>query len=103
MKYIYAGNLINLNGFLSISELIKSIDISNLNTFTTKYMAQIFHKLPYLQELDLSSFDTSNVEYCLIMIHEIPPNCTIKISNQFTKCREEIPYSNRLINIDDIN
>ena len=103
MKYIYAGNLIYLSGFLSFAELIKSIDISNLNTFTTKYMAQIFHKLPYLQELDLSSFDTSNVEYCLIMIHEIPPNCTIKISNQFTKCREEIPYSNRLINIDDIN
>ena len=36
------------------------------------------------------------------MFHEFPENCTIKISNKFIKCREKIPYRNKIINIDEI-
>ena len=54
-------------------------------------------------ELDLSSFDTSNVNNCLVMFNNIERNCIIKISNKFTKCREQIPYDVKVINVDENN
>ena len=87
---------------MSHSYLIKSIDLSNFDTAKTKKMRGMFERNLNLKEIDLTSFDTSNVDDCLIMFHDIPINCTIKISNKFIKCKEQIPYYNKIINIDDI-
>jgi surface protein len=65
-------------------------------------MRQMFHGKNNLKELDLSSLDTSNVENCLLMFHDFHRNCTIKVSNKFTKCREQIPYDSIIINVDDL-
>ena len=51
--------------------------------------------------IDISSFDTSKVTNCVGMLHELHDNVTIKISNKFTKCREQIPYYSKVINVDD--
>jgi surface protein len=81
---------------------LTTLDISNLNTSKAKSMREMFHGKKNLKELDLSSLDTSNVENCLSMFHDFQRNCTIKISNKFTKCREQIPYENLIINVDDL-
>ena len=51
--------------------------------------------------IDISSFDTSKVTNCVGMLHELHDNVTIKISNKFTKCREQFPYYSTVINVDD--
>ena len=103
MKYLNTSNLLSLSHFLSSSSSITSLDISNFNTSKTYKMREMFRGRNKLKEVDLSSFDTSKVDDCLIMFHDFPINCTIKISNKFTKCMEQIPYENRIINVDDLS
>ena len=102
VKYLDTSELLDLSDFLEASYSITSIDLSNFDTTKTKKMRGMFNDNRNLKEIDLSSFYTSNVDDCLIMFHDIPINCTIKISNKFTKCKEQIPYYNKIINIDDI-
>ena len=102
MKYLDTSNVLIFSDFLSSSSSITSLDLSNFNTSKAYKMRGMFRISRNLRELDLSSFNTSRVSDCLIMFHELPTNCTIKISNEFTKCREQIPYENKIINIDDL-
>ena len=103
MGYLDTQNLINLKHFLEYSNKIKTINLSNFNTSKTINMRGMFKNNANLKEIDLTSFDTSKVNDCLIMFHDFPKNCTIIISNKFTKCRNQIPYENKIINIDDIS
>ena len=102
MKYLDTRNLKILSNFLSFSNSITSLDLSNFNTSNTYEMRQMFSQNSKLNVIDLSSFNTSKVENCLVMFHDLPINCTIKISNEFTKCREQIRYENKIINVDDL-
>lgn len=102
MQYLDTSKVTSFNRFLFSSTSIINLDISNLNTSNAKSMSEMFREIKKINELDLSSFDTSNVENCLIMFHDIPRNITIKISNKFTKCREQIPYENIIVNEDDL-
>ena len=92
MRYLDTSNVLSFNGFLYSSTSLTTLDISNLNTSKAKSMREMFRGKKNLKELDLSSLDTSNVENCLLMFHDFHRNCTIKVSNKFTKCREQIPY-----------
>ena len=77
--------------------------ISNsFNTSNVKYIQNMFYGNRTLKEIDLSKFDTSHTENCRFMFEEFPTYTVIKISNKFTKCREFIPFENKIINIDDI-
>ena len=102
MKNLNTSNLTNLESFLEDSPYIKYLDISNFNTSKVNNTIAMFHSLNNLKELNLSSFDTNNVRKCFIMFHDFPENCTIIISNKFKRCLEQIPYSNKIINIDEI-
>jgi surface protein len=103
MKYLNTSNLLSLKDFLEASYSLSSLDISNFNTSKTYNMRGMFYGKNKLKEIDLSSFDTSKVSDCLIMFHDLQTNCTIKISNKFTKCREQISFDNKIINVDDLN
>ena len=94
------------------SSNIQSIDMRNLNTDKLQNLKQFItinnYKYNYKTKkiienpiIDLSTMDTSKVTNCIGMFHEIHEEVTIKISNKFTKCREQIPYFNKIINIDD--
>ena len=102
MKYLDTSNLLSIEHFLDGSKFIRILDISNFDTSKISDMEAMFYNNINLQELDLSSFDTSIVVNCIKMFHDLSPNCLIKIINQFTKCRELIPFDNKIINIDDI-
>ena len=102
MKYLDTSNVLTLSHFLSRSNSLTSLDLSNFITSKTYKMREMFKNNNNLNELDLSSFDTSRISDCLVMFHDFPTNCTIKISNEFTKCREQIPYENNIINVDDL-
>ena len=102
MKYLDTSNLLSIEYFLYGADGVRFLDVSNFDTSKISNMKAMFGYNYNLQELDLSSFDTSNVVDCIKMFHDLSPNCIIKISNQFTKCRELIPFDNKIINIDDI-
>ena len=102
MKYLDTSNLLTLYSFLYSSPSLISIDLSNFNTSKVYKMTEMFRGKTKIKELDLSSFDTSKVNECLIMFHDIDSNCTIKISNRFSNCIEQIPYENKVINIDEL-
>lgn len=102
VKYLDTSQVLSFNAFLYSSTSLTNLDISNLNTSKAKSMREMFRQIKILKDLDLSSLDTSNVENCLSMFHDIQRNYTIKISNKFTKCREQIPYENIIINVDDL-
>ena len=84
MKYLDISNVKNLKNFIFENHIVKR-----------------YEKLDeYI--IDLSSFDTSQVTICSGMFHTLTEDVIIKISNKFTKCREEISIANRVINIDEI-
>ena len=99
-KYLDTSNVIDFDLFMDGWNHITSLDLSSFNTSKTKIMRRMFYELN-CNELDLSSFDTSNVDDCLVMFQNCEIN-SIKISNKFTKCREQIPYDVKIINIDEI-
>jgi surface protein len=101
LEIIFNYNITNMNGFFEECTNIISLDLSNFNTSNAKIMRRMFDDLNCI-ELDLSSFDTSNVDDCLVMFQNIQRNCVIKISNKFTKCREQIHQDVKVINIDEI-
>ena len=84
MKYLNISNVKNLKNFISENHLVKRYE--KLNEYI----------------IDLSSFDTSQVTICSGMFHTLTEDVIIKISNTFTKCREEISIANKVINIDEI-
>ena len=84
MKYLDTSNIINLKFF------------NRKNTFLRKYG----NLKEYI--IDLSSFDTSKIKICSGMFIGLDEIIIIKISNKFTKCREEISLANKVINIDEI-
>ena len=86
MRHLDTSNLRNLQGFININNYNYNFKTKNIMDFPM---------------IDLSSFDTSKVTNCVGMLHELHNEVLIKISNKFTKCREQIPYFNRVINIDD--
>ena len=86
MRHLDTSNLRNLQGFININNYNYNFKTKNIMDFPM---------------IDLSSFDTSKVTNCVGMLHELHNEVLIKISNKFTKCREQIPYFNRVINIDN--
>ena len=86
MKYLDLQKLTNLREFIKIN----NYDYNYWNAENTATSI-----------IDISSFDTSKVTNCVGMLHELHDNVTIKISNKFTKCREQIPYYSKVINVDD--
>ena len=102
MKNLDTSNVLTLNNFLSYSHSITSLDLSNFNTSKTYKMREMFKENNNLKVVDLSSFDTSKISDCLVMFHDFPINCTIKISNEFIKCKEQIAYENKIINADNL-
>ena len=85
MKYLDISNVKSLKFFISENDLVKRYD--------------------KLQEyiIDLSSFDTSQVTICSGMFNDIYEDVIIKISNKFTKCREQISLANKVINVDEVD
>jgi hypothetical protein len=86
MKYLNTEKVTNLREFISIN----NYDYNYWNAVTTGQSI-----------IDISSFDTSKVTNCVGMLHELHDNVTIKISNKFTKCRDQISYYSKVINVDD--
>lgn len=76
--------------------------LTNLLFFIKK--SSRFERFKNLKEyiIDISSFDTSKITICVGMFQDIDSDVIIKISNKFKKCREEIPFYNKVINIDEI-
>ena len=70
----------------------------NINNYNYNFKTPKIVNFPMI---DLSSFDTSKATNCVGMLHELHKDVVIKISNKFTKCREQIPYFNKVINIDE--
>ena len=83
MKYLDISNVRNLKFFIHENDLVKRYD---------KLREYI---------IDLSSFDTSQVTICSGMFNDIYEDVIIKISNKFTKCREQISKANKVVNIDE--
>ena len=96
--------------YMFVNSNIESIDMKYLDISNVKNLKFLIHennnvkRYEKLNEyiIDLSSFDTSQVTNCLGMIHDISEDVIIKISNKFTKCREQISIANRVINTDEI-
>ena len=86
MKYLNTEKLQNLRAFI------------NINNYKYNYKTKKIIDNPVI---DISSFDTSQVTNCAGMLHELHDDVTIIISNKLTKCREQIPYFNKIINIDE--
>ena len=100
---LYTENLLYLENFLWGADYLKTFKTSDLfNTSKVIRMNNMFYANRQLNEIDLSDFDTSNVKNCKYMFDEFPIYTIIIISNKFTKCREFIPFENKVINIDDI-
>ena len=104
MKHLKTDNLINLKYFLWGATSLHTLLLSNsFDTSKVTNMETLFYANRALKEIDLSYFDTSKVSNCIYMFYEFPIYTIIKISNKFTKCREFIPYINKVINIDEIS
>lgn len=86
MQYLDTSKLLNMNGFIRIKDLKYINVLDNENG---------------IYEMDFSSLDTSNIK-CFAMFNVISNNINIKISNKFTRCKEQIPYENKIINVDEI-
>jgi surface protein len=86
MRYLDTRNVRNFEEFI------------NINNYYYNFKTPKIVNFPMI---DLSSFDTSKATNCLGMLHELHKDIVIKISNKFTKCREQIPYFNKVINIDE--
>ena len=95
-----------------MSSNIHSLDMSSLNTDKLTNLRSFIKINNYQYHdktskilnnpiIDISSFNTSNVKICAGMILEIHEDVIIKISNKFTKCLEQLPYFNKIINIDE--
>ena len=96
-------NLKYLENFLWGTYYLNTLKLSNsFKTSKVINMKSMFYANRALNEIDLSYFDTSNVENCCYMFEDLSIYTIIKISNKFTKCREFIPFENRIINIDEI-
>ena len=89
---------------------VESIDMKYLNLSSLKNLRSFIHENYYVKRLeklneyiiDLSSFDTSQITTCLRMFHNLHNDAIIKISNKFTKCKEQISFENKIINVDEI-
>ena len=103
LKYLDTSNVKSFKQFLIYSNKLTSLDLSNFDTSKATNMAEMFQEVTSMESLDLSSFDTSNVQDCRNMFSYFSKNCTIKISNKFTKCREQIRFDNTIINIDELS
>ena len=96
--------------YMFINRNIESIDMKYLDISNVKNLKFFIHendcvkRYDKLKEyiIDLSSFDTSQVTICSGMFNDIYEDVIIKISNKFTKCREQISLANKVINIDDV-
>ena len=86
MQYLDTSKVLDMNGFIRVKGLfyLNVLDNENGN---------------YI--MDFSSLNTSNIK-CFAMFNVISNNIIIKISNLFSKCKEQIPYENTIINIDEI-
>ena len=102
LKYLNTSKVYSFKSFLQYSFKLTSLDLSNFDTSRATNMVEMFAEDKNLQMLDLSSFDTSNIRDCKNMFSYFSRSCTIKISNKFTKCREQIRFDNNIINIDDL-
>ena len=102
LKYLNTSNVRSFDNFLCYSTGLTSLDLSNFDTSKATNMVSMFQEVGKLKFLDLSSFDTSNVRDCRMMFAYFSRDCTIKISNKFTKCREQIRFDNNIINIDEL-
>ena len=103
LKYLDTSNVKSFKQFLIYSNKLTSLDLSNFDTSKATNMAEMFQEVTSMESLDLSSFDTSNVQDCRNMFSYFSKKCTIKISNKFTKCREQIRFDNTIINIDELS
>ena len=96
--------------YMFVSSNIESIDMKYLDLSNVKnikffiYENSSVKRYEKLNEyiVDISSFDTSQITDCSGMFHDISQDVIIKISNKFTKCREQIPIVNKVINVDEI-
>ena len=103
LKYLDTRNVIDFEKFLWYSVELTSLDLTNFNTSKAKNLRKMFGEDKKMNMLDLSSFDTSNVIFCKLMFHDFSRNCTIKISNRFSKFKEQIRFDNQIINIDELS
>ena len=103
LTYLNTNNIRTYNYFMDSSIEITSIDLSSFNITNAYELKAMFFRCQKLAKIDLSSFNTSNVDDCTVLFHDLPENCTIIISNKFTKCREQIPFYNKVINIDELS
>ena len=89
---------------------IESIDMKYLDVSSLNNLEYFIHEMYPIKRsdkldefiIDLSSFDTSKVTICSGMFHDIHNDTIIKISNKFTKCKEQISFENKVINVDEI-
>ena len=93
-----------------VNSNIESIDMKYFDISNVKNLKYFIHENDVVKRygklkeyiIDLSSFDTSQVTICSGMFFDIYEDVIIKISNKFTKCREQISLVNKVINIDEI-
>ena len=102
LKYLNTSNVRSFKSFFYHTTELTSLDLSNFDTSKATNMANMFEEVYKMQMLDLSSFETSKIQNCKNMFSYFSKNCTIKISNKFTKCKEQIRYDSKVINIDEL-
>ena len=96
--------------YMFVNSNIESIDMKYLDISNVKNLKFFIHENSFVKRyeklneyiIDISSFDTSQVTICSGMFHLFSEDVIIKISNKFTKCREQISIANKVINIDEI-
>ena len=86
MQYLDTSKVLDMSGFIRVKGLFYSNVLDNENG---------------IYEMDFTSLDTSKIK-CFAMLNVISKNINIKISNKFTRCKEQIPYENTIINVDEI-
>ena len=70
-----------MNGMFYGCSSLKSLNLSNFNTESTKNMAFMFYKLSSVKSLDISNFNTPNVEYMYFMFYGCESITYLDISN----------------------
>ena len=89
--------------YMFVNSNIQSIDMKYLNISNVKNLKFFIHENHIVKRyekldeyiIDLSSFDTSQVTICSGMFHILTKDVIVKISNKFTKCREEISIAKK--------